>query len=850
MTRKFGSYVFLTILAVLGSALSSGSAWAQNFGTLAGHVYDQAGTPLKGVTVTAASPTQIGGSQQDVTNDEGAFRLQGLFPGVFRVTVTAAKLRTLVQENVKVTAANTTDIDLIMEVEAVSEEIKIIQKAPTINQTSGRVGVSYDEEFMNSLPLPSRDYQGVASLTPGVSDSGNGNPKVRGGTYFSNNYTVDGFNTTDPVTRTFGQNFSFSAMANVEVTTSGGGAETAGTTGGTINIVTKSGSNRFEADASLEYTDQNLEFLKRSYDVGTNRFARFNLYLGGPIMKDQLWFAVSTALVNATYTMPHDPNLPDHPSATLLGMDGTLKLTWRLTQRNQIDVLGTVSPAAFDNRRQDALVEAEAESRQFQRAEFMGLTWQYIGEVYLLSRLGYRQVSFDVGPQRCQWDPEGCTQVPAQIDLISGIERENYRLQSLDQRRTIEFSGLTEWARDFRTWGGHVLRLGWRYEAHRNDLRRTVPGDAVFGNVGNDPLIRIQYCSNDPLDAGGNCSRNFLRSSLIGSDALFNLSDSWKPTRYLTFKPGVAFHMGGAQDDKGTEVTNITAFTPHFAALWDPTHDGKTKLQFTFDGIADTGFLALARFTSRSLYSQNCRWDPMTQTYSQDCRSGGGNDSRTVGLPCGPSGVRPDGSSCRTELTTPRVWEATLGGEREIATGVALGLTFIYRKFNNQWEDAETNGNYNEGGTALRRDGRFKTNRSQFIFDLQTPEGAERLYRGATVQLHKREGRMKGLMAYTISRYEGVADSSYATTYLDNPAQASYFYGALPGDNLHDLRIQGSYSITPWLSGGLNPPSTRDFRPDGATTPAAISILRTMSSCACPISASWAYTCRPTSNAC
>ena len=79
---------------------------------------------------------------------------------------------------------------------------------------------------------------------------------------------MDGFNTTDPVTRTFSQNFSFSSMANVEVTTAGVGAENAGTTGGLMNIVTKSGSNRFELDTSIEYSDQNLQLFQDQQDVG------------------------------------------------------------------------------------------------------------------------------------------------------------------------------------------------------------------------------------------------------------------------------------------------------------------------------------------------------------------------------------------------------------------------------------------------------------------------------------------------------------------------------------------------------------------------------------------------------
>jgi hypothetical protein len=803
--RSTWSVLFAVTVTVLTLGLGRSKAWAQNTGTLTGHVYDQSGTPLRGVVVEATSPTQIGGVQTSVTNDEGGFRLQGLFPGMFRLKLSAPKLKTLVQERVRVVAGNAQELDLIMDVEAASEDVTIIQKAPMVNIASTKVGASFDEEFMNSLPLSSRDYQGVAALTPGVRDSGDGNPQVRGGTYFSNSYTVDGFNTTDPVTRTFGTNFSFNSMANLEVTTAGGGAETAGTSGGTVNIVTKSGSNRFEADVSADYSDQHMQLFKDANDGnGSNRLAVLNLFVGGPIKRDALWYALSGQFVSNSSSLQLDPSFGKHPSRQIYAFDGSAKFTWRATQRNQFELRATASPAVFNNVLQDPFVEAEAEARQFQRSELLGLTWQYIGDIFLISRLGMRQMELDTGPQRCVWDPQHCASIPQKVDLLTGIERENFGSQSLDQRRTLQFSGQAEWYKDSRTFGNHSLRLTWNYEAMKQDRRRTVPGDVTFNNLGLEPYSRSAACSNDPMQANGLCIQNYLRTSVIGNSGLLTLSDAWKPTRYLTIKPGVAFHHGDSENDRGSQVTGINAFSPHLAVLWDPTHDGKTKLQATFDGVVDTGFLALAGFTGRQLYSQNCMWDDELKAYSANCRSSGGSDSTTVGLPCGPSGIDNAGKPCGTKLNPPRMWELTLGGEREVATGLVIGATLIYRRFEHQWEDTETNANWNEGGSGLNRDGQFKTDRSQFVFDLETPESAKRLYRGATIELRKREGRVKAQLSYTLSKYEGVVDSSFQSFYLDNPSQANYFYGPLADDHRHDLRAQATFEALTWLSLGVN----------------------------------------------
>jgi len=101
-----------------------------------------------------------------------------------------------------------------------------VQKRPLIDTTNPVVGETFDAEFLDQLPLAQRDYQGVATLVPGVVDStGTGNPSIMGGAYFNNTYKVDGFDTTDPVTHTFGQNFSFNAMAAEQVQTAAFGVE-------------------------------------------------------------------------------------------------------------------------------------------------------------------------------------------------------------------------------------------------------------------------------------------------------------------------------------------------------------------------------------------------------------------------------------------------------------------------------------------------------------------------------------------------------------------------------------------------------------------------------------------------
>jgi hypothetical protein len=798
------------LVALIGAALAllpAATAFGQATGLLEGTVFDQSGTPIRGVKISASSPDQIGGTRVTYTNDEGRFRIPALTPGSFQVTASAPGLKSVVQDNVRITQGRVVDIDLVLEVETGPVEIiKVEEDAPQINTTQATVGVTYDAEFLDQLPLPSRDFQGAVALTAGVTDrAGTGNPQIRGGTYFNNSYNVDGFSTTDPVTHTFGQNFSFNAINQLDVQTAAFGAENSSTTGGVINIVTKSGSNRYEVDGTLTYTDQNMSFFKDNRDRGSNRAAVVSANAGGPILKDRLWFYVSAEGTNSTRTLPTStiPNVPDHPPASLVGFNGFGKITWQASPRNKLELKGAYSVGDFWNFLQSPLIEAEAEARQFQETGFLGLSWNSVISDNLVGqiRAGFQQIKLDVEPQSCLWDPN-CANVPGEFDQLSGISRRNFTSQSREYRRTAELSGDVTWFKDTRRLGSHGVRFGGRFFGSTNPAARTVPGDVVFGFSGNEPAFRREVCVNDPRLDGGVCRTGWLRSDVSGTNITLFVSDQWKPTRYLTITPGLALNRGVSQDDRQVTVTDITAVTPHLQVAWNATHDGKTVLRASYNQNVDTGFLALARFTGRRLTSRTCSWDENVGGYVGNCRTTGGDSSTTVGLPCGPDGLNPDGTTCATKLRAPRTFEYTVGASRELITGLVLQSDVVFRDFVHQFEDIETNAVWNKGGTAVQEGG-WKNGRSQFVFDLETPDEARRRYLSWTTMLIKRQGLLKMLASYSWTRSLGTENTNYVTLHLDNPGQNPYFYGPLQDDFRHTVGVQAIYAFTRWLSAGV-----------------------------------------------
>ena len=102
----------------LAACLAPAAARAQkgDSGSIVGCVIDQTGSPLRGIKVTASSATQIGGKKTAYTNEEGCFRFPMLDPGVFEVRSDAPKLRTVIQQNVRVGINAPTEVNLVMEV--------------------------------------------------------------------------------------------------------------------------------------------------------------------------------------------------------------------------------------------------------------------------------------------------------------------------------------------------------------------------------------------------------------------------------------------------------------------------------------------------------------------------------------------------------------------------------------------------------------------------------------------------------------------------------------------------------------------------------------------------------------
>ena len=294
------------LLAVLGGLPAT--AWAQ--ATIAGAVTDNTGGVIPGVTVEAASDALIEKVRTATTDGNGRYRIENLRPGDYTVTFTLSGFSTLKREKLNVSGSGVVAVDAEMRVGGVQETITVTSETPVVDVTSTTREVTLDNETMLSLPSV-RSYSYLVNTVPGVQTNNNNvntGPvfaifPVHGGRGVESRLTVDGLNISNPPGGNQPPNFTADIANAQEVTmTTSGGLGESETAGLTVNLVPKQGGNRFSGIVSMSGFSENMqsdnytdELQSRGVTQPTpiHRVYDFNAAIGGPIVKDKLWYYMS-----------------------------------------------------------------------------------------------------------------------------------------------------------------------------------------------------------------------------------------------------------------------------------------------------------------------------------------------------------------------------------------------------------------------------------------------------------------------------------------------------------------------------------------------------------------------------
>ncbi len=297
--------VIAAALAGVAIALLAPPAAAQSTttGAILGRVVDaDTGENLAGVTVVVTSPA-LQGTQSAISDENGAYKITGLPPGSYLVTFYINQL-TVQHPDVNVGLDRTTQLfEKIKLSQAPGEIVKITGTPPTIDPTSTTQGITIDKNYLRSIPVPGRTFDTALGAAAGSQGDAVG-VAFSGSSSLENQYYVDGVNITGPTFGTVGTPVINDFIQEIEVVTGGYNAEYGRATGGVVNVVTKTGSNEFKGSifgtvqpGFLTAPAQTTPINATSIDAVANNayVADLGFELGGPIIKDRLWFFVGFA---------------------------------------------------------------------------------------------------------------------------------------------------------------------------------------------------------------------------------------------------------------------------------------------------------------------------------------------------------------------------------------------------------------------------------------------------------------------------------------------------------------------------------------------------------------------------
>jgi hypothetical protein len=601
-------------LLAVAAILLSVPALAQQTGTLSGFVRDAQGGVLPGVTITIGSPSLIGGLRTTDSAGAGGYQFPALPPGVYEVTYELSGFATLKRSDIRVQVAQVTRLDVELGVGSLQETVVVTGASPVVDVGSTTTQTNVSKEIFDAIPT-GRNPWVMAGLVPGVIT---GRLDV-GGTEGMQQYNVEAFGSADSqksfsidgLKTNWGggsggatmQYYGFEMYEEYNMQTASGNAES-DVSGVYMNMVTKSGGNRFSSDHNIYFMNDKLQ----GSNVDDRLRARLGLAagqqtgaagnpvdlsydwsstLGGPVKKDKLWFFGATrrwrldqlqiGARNADGSQAIDDNLIEN----YMG-----KGTWNAAQATKASFMFNRN-VKFRFHRRDApylFTEDKASVLQDQPAQnYVAQINQVFGKAAVLdARVGRM---WGVFPTRYQ--KEVTPNDIAIRDIVRNTQSNAAIEQSLNPNHRYQANATLSYFAQNLGVGSHDVKFGtqlsWekmQYDRIRNgDLfLETNDGVALRAQIANTPVQsdhRLQTWSGFAQDRWvvGRMTLNFgarldgvkaylpAQSSPAGS---FVAARSFSETQLYDFNLNVAPRVGVSYDISGKGRTALKAYYGRF----------------------------------------------------------------------------------------------------------------------------------------------------------------------------------------------------------------------------------------------------------------------------------------------
>ena len=343
-------------LSILCLLLPAGLA-AQYTSSIEGIVTDKSGAIVPDAQVHITN-VATGVVRHTVTTGDGFYRVVDLVPGSYNIAVDHAGFRTAEQHGVSLAGTETVRVNVILELGEVSEKVSVQAEVPQVETEEGRISGNITTQDLQELPLNGRNIYNVLALEPGVSGRGLASTFGSGGggtnndsfaaenqpemyasgqRVESNSYLLDGMS-VNSLARGGVTNLTPTpdSVAEVRVVGNNFSAVNGRSSGGQVEMITKSGTNAFHGGAT-EYFQNNTLADRNEFEAAVPTFRRneFGYYVGGPIIKNRTFFyttydglrqggarAQVYSIETAQFANYVEQTKPSSIAAKLFGQDG------------------------------------------------------------------------------------------------------------------------------------------------------------------------------------------------------------------------------------------------------------------------------------------------------------------------------------------------------------------------------------------------------------------------------------------------------------------------------------------------------------------------------------------------
>jgi hypothetical protein len=812
--RKRSLFWGVCIFLILNLVFLSGLAFAQRVtGKIIGKITDEGKTPLPGVTVGISSPSLMGGVHSQVTSEGGDYRFINLPPGTYKLVFSLAGFQTVESRDIKVSLNTTVTEDVILGQSTVEESIVVTGEAPVVDVTKSGVNVNFTKDQMEDIPGGRFTVYDIIKQTPAIpqQDQREWTNTIYGSNTSNNAYLVDGIDVSSPG-QGHGWNWQPQDMfEEVEVSGIGAPAEYGNFTGAVINIVTKSGGNTFSGSVSYYgqfkglTADNSPKGLALSipadkvFSFNRDKYINASFNLGGPIVKDKLWFFGLYERNEDSYSpWLIDPRHPDK----YIGNKALLKLSSQLGKKHRLvgsyyyeDYEFPSSPDEFNL--PETIMNEPGHTNQWTLLDTFQISNNALFE---LKYSGWR--TFDAYVPSMGGNINDITIYDGYTGVRSGAPAWAYEgKMSRDQAN----ANFTYFAEDFLG-GDHDFKVGVQYTRGTSEWVGGYSGGKNLYLYDGYPLYLYEY---NPFMYGAT-------SNNIGAF----VDDSWTINDRLTLNLGFRFDHSDAsvpswsvydgwQKTSGTvpgfdKILNMDVFAPRLGLAYQLTPDHKTLLKASYgryyEAVRHDAWSYPGPAVSDYIISY---WD--------------GAASAWVPFYTIPGGL---GYIIDPTMKNPYADTFSLGLERELGPNLSVSAAFISKKEKDLigWEDRGAT--YEQVSMVSPDNGKtyMVFNKTSDLgsteYWITNPPRYGQTYKALIFSFAKRYANNWQLFSsLTWSKAEGINIVSHRTTswalatrgtFGKDPNDYTNAGGPLSHDRTWIFKVQASYSF-PWgIMAGVN----------------------------------------------